>query len=59
MLQFGRFALMRAAMAFITLLIVSFVVFSLMELVPGDCAERYLSYKQTQGVAISIAYIES
>ena len=59
MLQFGRFALMRAAMAFITLLIVSFVVFSLMELVPGDCAERYLSYKQTQGVAISIADIES
>ena len=59
MLQFGRFALMRAGMAFVTLLIVSFVVFSLMELVPGDCAERYLSYKQTQGVAISIADIES
>ena len=59
MLQFGRFALMRAAMAFVTLLIVSFVVFSLMELVPGDCAERYLSYKQTQGIAISTADIES
>ena len=59
MLQFGRFALMRAAMALVTLLIVSFVVFSLMELVPGDCAERYLSYKQTQGVAISLADIES
>jgi peptide/nickel transport system permease protein len=59
MLQFGRFALTRAIMAFITLLIVSFVVFSLMELVPGDCAERYLSYKQTQGVAISMADIQS
>jgi peptide/nickel transport system permease protein len=44
MLQFGRFALTRAIMALITLLIVSIVVFSLMELVPGDCAERYLSY---------------
>lgn len=59
MLQFGRFALMRAAMALVTLLIVSFVVFSLMELVPGDCAERYLSYKQTQGVGVSLADIES
>lgn len=59
MLQFGRFVMMRAVMALTTLLIVSFVVFSLMELVPGDCAERYLSYKQTQGVAISMADIES
>ncbi len=59
MLQFGRFALTRAIMALITLLIVSIVVFSLMELVPGDCAERYLSYKQTQGVAVSIAAIQT
>lgn len=59
MLQFGRFALTRAIMALITLLIVSVVVFSLMELVPGDCAERYLSYKQTQGVAVSMADIQS
>ena len=32
---------------------VSFIVFSLMELVPGNCAERYLAYKNTQGQDIS------
>ena len=45
-------------MAMITLIIVSLVVFSLMELVPGDCAERYLAFKNTQGSGISIADIE-
>lgn len=49
MLQFAQFATMRAAMAVFTLLLVSLIVFSLMELVPGDCAERYLAYKNTQG----------
>jgi len=42
-------------MAMITLVIVSLVVFSLMELVPGDCAERYLAFKNTQGSSIQIA----
>ncbi len=42
-------------MAMITLIIVSLVVFSLMELVPGDCAERYLAFKNTQGSSIQIA----
>ncbi|WP_166418647.1 ABC transporter permease [Cochlodiniinecator piscidefendens] len=59
MLQFGRFAATRAVMALITLVIVSFVVFSLMELVPGDCAERYLAYKTTQGQAITLADIDA
>lgn len=45
-------------MALFTLVIVSFIVFSLMELVPGDCAERYLAFKNTQGSPISIADIE-
>lgn len=45
-------------MALLTLVIVSLVVFSLMELVPGDCAERYLAFKNTQGSGISIADIE-
>lgn len=58
MLQFARFAATRAFMAVVTLLIVSFIVFSLMELVPGDCAERYLAFKNTQGSQISIADIE-
>ncbi|QGX99648.1 ABC transporter permease [Roseovarius faecimaris] len=55
MLQFGKFVLTRAVMALITLIIVSLVVFSLMELVPGDCAERYLAFKNTQGSSIQIA----
>ena len=46
-------------MAMITLVIVSLVVFSLMELVPGDCAERYLAFKNTQGSGISVEDIES
>jgi len=55
MLQFGKFVITRAIMALITLVIVSLVVFSLMELVPGDCAERYLAFKNTQGSSIQIA----
>ena len=55
MLNFARFVATRAVMAMITLIIVSLVVFSLMELVPGDCAERYLAFKNTQGSGISVA----
>ena len=55
MLNFARFVATRAIMALITLVIVSLVVFSLMELVPGDCAERYLAFKNTQGSSIQIA----
>lgn len=58
MLQFGRFVATRAVMAIITLVIISLIVFTLMELVPGDCAERYLAFKNTQGSGISIADIE-
>lgn len=59
MLNFARFVAIRAVMAMITLVIVSLVVFSLMELVPGDCAERYLAFKNTQGSGISMADIEN
>ena len=59
MYQFARFAVTRAALAVITLIIVSFIVFSLMELVPGDCAERYLAFKNTQGSQISVADIDA
>ncbi|MBM1220001.1 ABC transporter permease [Ponticoccus sp. SC2-23] len=58
MLQFVRFVATRAVMALTTLVIVSLVVFTLMELVPGDCAERYLAFKNTQGSGISQADIE-
>lgn len=53
MTQFLRFAALRAALALVTLLLVSLIVFSLMELVPGNCAERYIAYKTTQGETIT------
>jgi peptide/nickel transport system permease protein len=59
MLQFLRFVGMRFIMAVITLLTVSFIVFSLMELVPANCAVRYLAFKNTQGEQVSIADIET
>ena len=59
MQQFIKFVLIRAAMAVFTLILVSFIVFTLMEMVPGDCAERYLAFKNTQGSQISIADIEA
>ena len=59
MLEFARFAATRAVLAVITLVMVSFIVFTLMELVPGDCAERYLAFKNTQGAGISVADIEA
>ncbi len=59
MLQFLQFAVIRAAMAVFTLLMVSLIVFSLMELVPGTCAERYLAFKNTQGSTISVQDIEA
>ncbi|MCH7882060.1 MAG: ABC transporter permease, partial [Proteobacteria bacterium] len=57
--QFARFAATRASLAVLTLVMVSFIVFSLMEMVPGDCAERYLAFKDTQGGGISVADIEA
>ena len=59
MLQFARFAGTRAILAIITLVMVSFIVFTLMEMVPGDCAERYLAFKNTQGAGISVADIQA
>ena len=51
--QFIKFVITRAMMALITLLTVSLIVFTLMELVPGTCAERYLAFKNTQGSQIT------
>lgn len=59
MLQFIRFAAIRASLAVVTLVLVSFVVFSLMEMVPGDCAERYLAFKSSQGAVITPADIQA
>ncbi|MEM9269352.1 MAG: ABC transporter permease, partial [Pseudomonadota bacterium] len=54
MAQFIRFAGIRFALSIITLLLVSLIVFSLMEMVPGNCAERYLAFKNTQGSGITV-----
>ncbi|MEM7189618.1 MAG: ABC transporter permease [Pseudomonadota bacterium] len=59
MAQLVQFAIVRACMAVFTLLAVSLIVFTLMELVPGSCAERYLAFKNTQGAQITIEDIKA
>jgi len=59
MLKFLQFTLMRAVMSILTLVIVSFIVFSMMELVPGNCAERYIAFKNTQGQNITVEDIRA
>ncbi|MEO1309246.1 MAG: ABC transporter permease, partial [Pseudomonadota bacterium] len=59
MANFLKFVLVRAALAVVTLALVSLIVFTLMELVPGNCAERYLAFKNTQGSGITIADIQA
>lgn len=49
----------RYLLALGTLLMVSFIVFGLMEVLPGDCAEKYIAYKNTQGEMISQATIDA
>lgn len=51
--------LLRAFFAIVTLITVSLIVFTLMEFVPSDCAERYLAFKNTQGSQITSADIEA
>ena len=53
MLQFSKFFAIRAMLAILTLVMVSFIVFTLMELVPADCAERYVAFKNSQGSVIT------
>ena len=52
--RFIQFTITRALLSLFTLLTVSLIVFSLMELVPGNCAERYLAFKNTQGQNITV-----
>jgi len=44
-----QFIAVRFGTGLVTLFMVSFIVFGLMELVPGNCAQRYVAYKSTQG----------
>lgn len=55
--QYFNYVFNRYVLALITLLIVSGIVFSLMEVLPGDCAEKYIAYKNTQGETITQADI--
>ena len=58
-MRFLQFTLMRAAMAIVTLITVSLIVFTLMEFVPADCAERYVAFKNTTGQQITVDDIEA
>ena len=58
-MKFIRFIVMRATLAVVTLLTVSLIVFSLMELVPADCAERYVAFKATSGQNITEADVQA
>jgi peptide/nickel transport system permease protein len=53
MAAFARFIAIRFTAAMATMLLVSLIVFTLMELVPGNCAERYIAYKATQGQVVT------
>ena len=59
MINFIQFTVTRALLACLTLFLVSLIVFSLMEFVPSNCAERYLAFKNTQGSNITIEDIEA
>lgn len=59
MLAFSRFLGIRFMAAVAIMLLVSLIVFSLMELVPGNCAERYIAYKATQGFVVTDADIRA
>ncbi len=59
MYKFLQFVLTRAGLSVVTLVIVSFIVFSMMELVPGNCAERYIAFKNTQGQNITVEDIRA
>ena len=55
----GQFLFERFLLALFTLLLVSIVIFAVMEAVPGDCATRMIGYKNTQGVVITDADIQA
>lgn len=57
--QLFRYIFNRYLLALGTLMLVSAVVFSLMEVLPGDCAEKMIAYKNTQGEVITQAQIDA
>lgn len=57
--QYWNYVFNRYVMALITLLLVSAIVFLLMETIPGDCAEKMIACKSSQGEAITQADIDA
>ncbi|MCG8427506.1 MAG: hypothetical protein MI754_09145, partial [Chromatiales bacterium] len=57
--QYYHYVYNRYLLALMTLLLVSGIVFSLMEVLPGDCAEKMIAYKNTQGELITQADIDA
>ncbi len=57
--QLFRYIYHRYLLALGTLMLVSAIVFSLMEVLPGDCAEKMIAYKNTQGEVITQAQIDA
>ena len=47
--ELARFVYARFLVTIAMLVALSFIVFGLMEMVPGNCAERYIAYKVTAG----------
>ena len=57
--QYFHYVFNRFLLALMTLVLVSGIVFSLMEVLPGDCAEKIMAYKNTQGEQITQADIDA
>ena len=57
--QYFNYVFNRFLMSLVALLTVSAIVFSLMEVLPGDCAEKMIAYKSTQGETITQADIDA
>lgn len=51
--QYWNYVLNRYVMVIVTLFLVSGLVFALMETIPGDCAEKMIAYKSSQGQTIT------
>lgn len=57
--QYWNYVFNRYIMALVTLLLVSGIVYALMETIPGDCAEKMIAYKSSQGETITQADIQA
>lgn len=54
-----RFTLHRLVVTFFMLFALTFIIYGLMELVPANCAERYVAYKASQGQILTAADVRA